>query len=418
MTRRGIRTIAGGVATALVAALAISLPTGSSAAEDYGPGVAMLESWWDAGTRGDLASDAAMLAAAESKAQDRIGKPKVSLDGVAKTVFAISTPTGAVAVAVQHATDTRGGQTTIAQGVSLPVAVTTWFDETGSIYKASTWFPVSAEESATGPNDGGLLIGVWSDSEQRHLVLMDSGYPTRVIDGYLVPRFSSPDDLLQRTEKRLVDFGSSGYASLTMGKNIIPGSADLFIQQTDPLSNYPETQGGAWDWQGYTHDDIPWDLWFEGHGGTSDLKIKPWPAAYEHNRVATRKAKMWTEQRVSFDVSLWGSPLQAKLPGGERVLFRNVLWGDAYVAFVRFPSDRVVGVRCTTPGRVLAASCRLPRDLGRLFVTDDPFSWRVGSRDWQPGRQAAHELTRAAIIPLRATVRVRPYVGDPYPLFD
>jgi hypothetical protein len=132
MTRRGYKTIAGGVATAIVAALAISLPTGSSAAENYGPGVAMLESWWDAGTRGDLASDAAMLAAAESEAQDKIGKPKVSLDGVAKTVFAISTPAGAVAVVVQHATDTRGGQTTIAQGVSLPVAVTAWFDETRS----------------------------------------------------------------------------------------------------------------------------------------------------------------------------------------------------------------------------------------------------------------------------------------------
>jgi hypothetical protein len=378
----------------------------------------MLESWWDAGSRGDLVDDTALLKAAESKAQAKVSARRVSIEGPAKTVFAVDTTPGAVAVVVQHATDTRGGQTTILQGVSLPVAVTVWFDSFGSITKTQTWFPVSQGESGTGPENGELQIGVWAGADLRELVMLDPGYPVKIRDGYLKPANSNSDDLLRRTEMRTVEFADEGYSTVTPKIAVLPGTAEFRLVQDDPLDNFPFAQGHKYDWLTITEDASPGYLSFEGHGGTRDLKVHPWPAAYDRARIATKKARLWTQKRVSFDVRLWGLPLQAKLPDGERLLFRNLLFGEAYVAHVRSPAGEVVSTRCTTPGSVDTASCRLPGGLGRLFVTDDPFRWRVGDHEWRLGREVSNDYTRAAIIPLRAVVRVLPYSGDPFVLFD
>lgn len=393
----------------------------AGAPADYGPGVALLQHWYDTGTRGDLAGDADLLTKAKTVARSAIGKPRVTLQGPAVVAFAIATPTGAVAYVVQHATDTRGGETDIAQGVSLPVGAAIWFDHKGSPVNRLVDFPVSQAESGTTPDDAALTSGMWTTRQQEHFVLFDTEFATQLRDGVLSPRFSSPRDLVRATDWYDVDFGGTGFALVSPGPAVLTGTAELELDQPDGLSNHPALRGGPWDWRSRLdegrHDVFPLDLYFEGLESSTPLRIHPFEAAYGGHQ-ATRLAKTWTKERISLRTALWGSPLQAKIPGGPRVLMRNVVWGKAYVALVRFGSGKVVGVRCTTPGPVLTASCALPRRLGRLFVVDEKFSWRKGDREWVAAKPPRHlSITHAAIVPPGSTIRVDPDPGKPFVLY-
>ena len=363
--------------TALVTTTALTATAVSAAPVDYGPGVALLEAWYHAGTRGDLAGDTNLIEAAEIASREAIEAPDVSLQGEAVVAFIVGTPSGAAAYVVQYATDTRGGQTTVAQGVSLPAGVAIWFDRDGAIIKTIENWPVSQGESATEPDNAQLAVGMWSSKTQKHLLLFDSGYPTHIRDGVLGPKYSSRNDLVRSTERTSIDHGSDGYTLLTPTDRVLRGTARVTFRQPDDLSNHPEVLGGAWDWLDRSGEHgFPLDLDFETLQSTTPLEIWPWPAAYESGREATELARSWTRERMSLRAGLWGSPLQAELPRGHRVLMRNAVFGKAYVALVRFRSGKVVGTRCKTPGPVLTASCRLPRHLGRLFTVDEPFAWR------------------------------------------
>jgi hypothetical protein len=187
------------------------------------------------------------------------------------------------------------------------------------------------------------------------------------------------------------------------------------------LSNQPALLGTPWDWPGYLnehlHDSIASNLDFESLESSTPLQIRPFDVAYGGHQ-ATQLAKQWTRDRISMRTGLWGSPLQARLPGGARVLMRNAVWGKAYVALVRFPGGKVVGTRCKTPGPILTASCVLPRRLGRLFTVDEKFSWKKGDRGW-----VAAETPRtlsvgyAAIVPPGSTIRVEPDGSKPFVLY-
>lgn len=388
---------------------------------DYGPGVAVLQTWFDAGTRGDLAGDSDLVASAEKTARAAIEKPRVSLQGPAVVAFAVATPTGAVAYVVQHATDTRGGETTVAQGVSLPVGTSMWFDDQGGVVNRVVDFPVSQSESATSPADSWLTSGIWTSQTQRHLVLLDTGYPTHLRSGVLGPRYSSRNDLVRISDRHAVNFGEAGFVLVSPRQRILPGTAKVTFSQPDGLSNQPNLLGGPWGWPGqvneHLHDWFPFDLEFESLESSTPLQIRPFDAAYGGHQ-ATKLATTWTRERISMSTGLWGSPLQARLPGGTRVLMRNVVWGKAYVALVRFPGGKVVGTRCKTPGPILTASCVLPRRLGRLFTVDEKFSWKKGDHDWvaaKPPRSLS--VAYAAIVPPGATIRVEPDGGKPFVLY-
>lgn len=410
--------VAAGLAT-ILAGGALNTASGVAAGPaDYGPGVALLERWYKAEPRGDLVGDTALVDAATDKARNRIEAPRISLDGTAVVAFAVATPSGAVAYVVQYATDTRDGQTTIVQGVSLPVGVGVWFDSDGTILAADTWFPVSQGESATFPEDAGLVSGMWTSDTQRHLVLFDTAYPTHLRDGVLGPKYSRRSDLVRSSERRVVDFGTAGYSLVTPSEKVLRDTAIVSFKQPEGLVNFPILEGSSlgFTWaHSFPHHE-PLSLYFEGHQSSGPLRIRPWEPAYTSGREASRLARTWTNQRVSLNVRLDGSPLQARLAGGERVLVRNVVWGKAYVALVKFRSGNVVGVRCKTPGAVLTASCRLPRHLGRVFVVDEPFWWKVGGHTWTRAGEADYD-TRAAIVPPGATIRVEPRRGDPFVLY-
>jgi hypothetical protein len=262
---------------------------------------------------------------------------------------------------------------------------------------------------------------MWTSQRQRHLVLFDTEYPTQLRNGVLGPQYSSPRDLVRISDRYDVDFGGTGFALVSPDDRVLPGTAELTFDQPDGLSNYPALRGGPWDWpfrlDEERHDVFPLDLDFESLQSSSPLQIQPFEAAYGGHE-ATRLATSWTKERISMRTDLWGSPLQAKIPGGPRVLMRNVVWGKAYVALVHFRSGKVVGVRCKTPGPVLTASCLLPRRLGRLFVVDEKFSWKKSDRDWLVAKPPRHlSVTYAAIVPPGSTIRVSPDPGKPFVLY-
>lgn len=388
---------------------------------DYGPGVAVLQSWFEAGSRGDRAGASDLVASAKKKARAAIERPRVSLQGPAVVAFAVATPTGAIAYVVQHATDTRGGETTVAQGVSLPVGTAIWFDDQGRVVNRVVDFPVSQAESATSPTDAGLTSGIWTSQTQRHVVLLDTGYPTDIRNGVLGPRYSSRNDLVRISDRRAVDFGAAGFLQITPRPRILPGTAQLALSQPGGLSNLPALLGGPSDWpehvNEHSRDWFPLDLDFESLESSRPLQIRPFDPAYGGHR-ATQLAKRWTRERISMRTDLWGSPLQARLPGGTRVLMRNVVWGKAYVALVRFPDGKVVGTRCKTPGPILTASCVLPRRLGRLFTVDEQFSWKKGDHDWVAAKTPRRlSVNYTAIVPPGSTIRVEPDGGKPFVLY-
>jgi len=416
---RPVRAAALGAAVIVMAAT-LPASTSTAAPVDYGPGVAVLEQWYEAAPRGDLAAETALIDAAKTKARRTIKADGVTLQGAARVAFAVRTPSGASAYVVQYATDTRGGQTSVAQGVSLPVGVAIWFDRSAEIVKASDDWPTSAAESGTTPQDASLSVGMWTSKRQRHLVLFDSGFPTHLREGVLGPKQSSPNDLVRIAPRVPVDFGSDGFRLVTPADQILRGTAKLSISQPDGLSNSPNLLGGPLTWLNFANDrDVAnLDLDFESLQSTTPLQVRPWPAAYESGRRATKLARQWTLQRISIKTGLYGSPLQARLPGGARVLLRNVVWAKAYVALVRFPSGTVVGARCKTPGPILTASCRLPRHLGRLFTVDEPFSWKDGGRVWTAAGLTRHlNGNYAAIAPPGSVIRVEPRHGKTFVLY-
>ena len=377
--------------------------------------MALLESWWDAGTRGDLAGDATLVAAAEAKAQQKVERPRVSLQGPAEAVFAVSTPTGAVVYVVQYATDTRGGETTIAQGVSLPVGVALWYDAGGRLDRAEVDPPVSQAESATSPTDSALTVGMWTNHRQRTFVAFDTGYPTHYRPGVLGPKYSSPHNLVRIADRKPVTFGADGYVLITPSDRTLSGTARIDIRQPAGVANVPALQGDAYDWARNFAELTGLDLGFESLGTGSPRRIRPYPAAYSA-RQATQHSHRWTRQRVSFKTYLWGTVPQAQLPGGERVLLENVVYGKAYISLIRLPGGKVAGQRCKTPGPVLTASCRLPHKLGRLFAADEPFAWRKGDGAWHQAKLVTYE-TFAAITRPGSTIKVTPKHADPFVLY-
>ncbi len=395
------------VVVVAVTVAAAGLVTLLARSPDGRPGVGVLEQWYEAAPRGDLAGDTALRDAAEAEARRKIGSRRITLHDEARVAFAVSTPTGAVAYVVQYSSSNRADEPD-----SLPAGAAIWFDKNDRIVKSVVDWPETESYDGTSPQNAPLTTGMWTSRSLRHIVLFDTGYGTNLEPGVLRPTQSSPTDLVRFAEPEAVDFGSDGYTVVTLADEVLQGTATLTYEQAPFVSNsvqllYPSRSrlGAA-------------ALSFEDQTSAHPLRVRPFPAAYASGRKATDLARQWTRERISFKADLSGSPLQARLPDHARVLLRNVVRSKAYVALVQFTDGTVAGVRCTTPGRRPTVSCALPQDLGRLFTVDHPFSWKERGRRWRAAAPTVHvQGNYSAIVPLGATIRVEPRTGEPFFLY-
>ncbi|MCZ3388481.1 MAG: hypothetical protein LH645_05035 [Actinomycetia bacterium] len=435
------------VAVALVAAGVAALLMRSAndyrpEAGAYGPGVDLLERWWDAGTRGDLVADPDVVAtveratrtAMEDLASGTADDPSsgYELGGPSQVAFAIDTPEGAFGYGIQHATSLYQGQTNIVPDVSLPVGVAVWLDKDGEVIWSQEDPPISQMESATGPGTE-LTAGAWSSPAATAMVLLDTGYPMTLTPGVLDPGASSAADLVPVFESQPVEFGDAGFSVVELAPDVVPGTANITIDRPENLSNSPALLGTRFDWALHESVSSPGGehvkyqaidaltLDFESVYGSNAVTIPGTEVAIPKGQEAERAARDWVRGHASLEIPryLSSGPLQGLLPSGDRVLVISV--GDpgtAYVAVVIAADGGTTGERCETTSDLLTVACRLPGGQGWVFATDDPFTWSNETYAAALGAvsvgQKAHGVeTRAAVVEPGSVVRVTPEDGKP-----
>src|SRR5262245_12684706 len=161
----------------------------ATAGGGYGSHVAIYERWFAGPTRGDLAGDADLVAAALDRARRVIGREAARKDnngqvvGEPRAAFAVDTDGGSVVYAIGHINYDIGSESYTASGVPLPFAVVVMMDDRRRVVGVRTETPVSQGESGTMPPEGPFALAAYADPAGEQLLVLDTGVQPSVMVG-------------------------------------------------------------------------------------------------------------------------------------------------------------------------------------------------------------------------------------------
>jgi hypothetical protein len=194
----------------------------------YGSHVAIYERWFASPTRGDLAGDADLVAAALDQARRVIAREAArkhnngQVVGKPRAAFAVDTDRGTVVYAIGHINYDIESDSYTASGVPLPLALVVMMDDRGRVVGVRTETPISQGESGTQPPEGPFALGAYADPVGEQLLVLDTGMQPSVMVGI---RQGDPETgpIAVETWQR-PDVSTRGYALLPTNRTV-PGSA-------------------------------------------------------------------------------------------------------------------------------------------------------------------------------------------------